>query len=198
MPTQVFDANGGGQGRVFNGNANYNTARTASSGTANTDGTFGNSLSGGTYTVQRYFLPFNTAVIPANATIESAFLRLVADGATFNNADTDTIDVVASTQASDTALANEDFDQAGATTFGALALASWTNSAGANNDITLNATGLAAIIKGGGYTKLGCRMRSDITPATPTGLNQVGLQATDIRLSVTYSVPSESGDFKFL
>lgn len=147
---------------------------------------------GANYRICRAWFHFNTASIPNDATISSAFIRLVGTSTAFANANTTTADIVASTVVSDTALADADFDLRGTTVWGEIALASW-NQAG-NNDLTFNATGLSNISLTG-YSKFAMTNSRDTDNSAPTGLNRVSFDddpANQI-FSVTYTVPSTGG-----
>lgn len=143
------------------------------------------------YRIARGFFHFNTASIPDNATITSAFIRLPGTSTRFVNTNTTTLDIVASTVVSNTVLADTDFDLRGTTVWGELLLSAW-NQAG-NNDIPLNATGLSNISLSG-YSKFAITNSRDTDNSAPTGANSVTFDTTAANqiLSVTYTVP-ESG-----
>jgi len=159
-------------------------------------GGFRHSLSGPNYVIDRYFFHFDTSSIPENATIVSAFLRILGSNTSSANADSDGITLVASTVTSDTTLATSDWANIGATQFiTALTFASF-NTTG-NNDLTLNASGLAAIVLNA-HSKFAIITSRDLSSSAPTGLNNQTFDQSGTLLSVTYSVPDASGDFKFI
>ncbi len=120
------------------------------------------------FNMSRGIMLFDTSSIPAGAAIISARLRLYVE----TKADTNfsqSVNVVASTPASNTALVNADYGQLAATAFiTAATIASLTTSA--YNNLTLNATGLAAITRAG-ITKLGLRLSSDFNNVEPAWVN---------------------------
>ena len=162
----------GVDGYVSNSGTVYSTVHDALAGeTVNKTIDYGNFswnyYSDPTYTIVRAFFTFNTAGIPDDAVIESATLSIYMD--TITNADTTSLNIVQSTQASNTDLVVGDFDACGTTVGGSLALADITNSA--VNVITFNSTGLGFINKTG-YTALCIRISNDVTNNTPTGINR--------------------------
>ena len=144
------------------------------------------------FDLNRYIITFDTSTIPDNATITSAFLRIVGTGK--QDAHTETINVVGSTPADSTNIAVADYDQLGTTVFGTVAIASF--NASGNNDITLNASGLAAISKTG-YTNLGLTVTADTTDTAPVsdGFDYITSTKASNLLSVTYSLPTTGGDY---
>lgn len=115
--------------------------------------------------IYRLIMLFDTTAIPSGATIISARLRIFPT-TIVQTLGGQSIVIVASTPASNTALVNADFVQLGATALSAaITLASLTVSV--YNNIALNAAGLAAITKAG-ITKLGLRIEADRANAEPT------------------------------
>jgi len=186
----TFNVNGDGSGRVHATNATYSTARNATTGTANNGNSTRpvNSWDGSQYFVARAFEPFDTSSLDDGATIQDSantFLRLKGSGVAATNTDSDSLCIVASTQASNTALVNDDYDNIGSTKYNDTDLShgSWNSTAGANNDMTFNATGVAAISKTG-YTPLALRTTKELAGTTPTGHNYVDVQDNNTILSV--------------
>ena len=100
------------------------------------------------YILGRSFVLFDTSSIPANARITAATLSLYGNAVITNLGSTGfTCEVCAANPASNTAIAYTDHTNISRTTFGSLAYASYAT--GSYNVITLNATGIAAITKGG-------------------------------------------------
>lgn len=127
---------------------------------ARSDGTVAN------FDCYRSMYNIDTSAIPDTDTISSATFS--AHGSTIEAVQDDmssSMILVSSTPASDTALANADFDQGGTTSFGGIAVSAWNT--GAYNDIALNATGLAYISKTG-YTNLCAKTELDRANTTPT------------------------------
>lgn len=152
--------------------------------------------------VRSIFL-FDTSGLTSSATISNAVFSVYGDSVTADDltggASTNSkIVLCSSAPASNTALANADYSSLGTTHYGDSAIFNSLNTA-AYNDITLNASGLAAISKTS-ITKFGCRSGWDIDNTT-TGLtwhgsgqtrfgiffaDQTGT-ANDPKLVVTYS-----------
>lgn len=157
--------------------------------------------------LQRAFFLFDTSTI-GSGVASAATLSIY--GGTFgggggkadNRSIAPNVDIYTSSPASNTTLVTGDFDQVGSTslTTGAVSYAAWT--AGAYNDFTLNASGLAAIATTG-ITKLAARNGNyDAAGTAPTAAfgdigayltgvyaNNTGTSA-DPKLVVTYTVPS--------
>ncbi len=143
---------------------------------------------GNLYTIDRDFHPFDTSSLP-NLSISSAFVRYVGT-ADANDADGVSLHVVESTQASVNTLATSDWTLIGSVSFGSIAKASWNQSG--NNDVNLNASGIAKIIAGGD-TKLGAITDRDLNNSAPTGVNIFGISSVGtIVLSVTGTLGDSS------
>jgi len=136
-----------------------------------TAGVFSGSVkwSASNWEVDKGFTLFDTSSIPDGDTISSATMSYYQHTAGNNvNTDGDTAHVVSAAPASNTNLVAGDFTTAGSASYGSLAFASWTNDA--YNDISLNASGIAAISKTG-VTKFALRSQRDIDNSAPTGVN---------------------------
>lgn len=147
--------------------------------------------------IHRAFFLFDTSSIPDSATILSATFELYITAKTTTLA-AQSLVLVTSTPASNTALVTDDYEQVGTTAQSdTLALASVTTSA--YNLLTLNAAGLASISKTG-VTKFGLRLEADRANAEPTWASsaQADISAdfadgtNDPKLNVTYSQPMGS------
>lgn len=119
------------------------------------------------YKIKRGFLVWNTSSLPDGCTILSAKIRLYCGVLTDNISGDPDIVVTGNNQASNTAIVDEDYDQLNTSNHGDKALS--TMSAGAWNEITLDASGRNAISKTG-YTKFGLRNSRDLND-NPPGLN---------------------------
>ena len=196
----TFTANGGGQGRVGATNATYITAHDATTGTKSNDITRPTNATG--FEIQRGFAPFDTSAIIDDATIavgSSTFIRCLVTGKDDN--DSDSISVVASTQASDTALVGDDYDNVGTTKFvtdKTIADITTAVAPGSANDFQLNASGIANISKTG-YSKFAWRTAKDIASTAPTvGNNNIQMVDNTNLLSVEYSVAEKQGHVYFM
>lgn len=110
---------------------------------------------------------FDTSSIPDSATIDSATFELVAISKTDNF--TDSMSMVTSAPASNTALVAGDFDSLGTTKQASdITIASITADSSTFTAFTLNATGLSNISKTG-VTKFGVRGTADNDNNEPTG-----------------------------
>jgi len=170
----TFYSNAGGDGGILYTDNDYATAHNASSGEEldNTEA-YGrlaeNEISGISYYINRAFFPFDTSAIGDSDTIISAIFSFYSG--TKRSGAGDSLAVVLSTQASNTNLILEDYDQLG-TTVGSNLLTTEDVVVGQYNNLTLNSTGRGWISKTG-YTSLGVRMKKDIDNVTPTTLESI-------------------------
>lgn len=192
-----------GNGAVYASGASWATVRSAAAGSTSTYNQslidvagFGGlirsqNLGGGSYDIIRAFFPFDTSSIPDGAVISSAVFSIYGYSTT-NNDNSSAAALVGATPASNTVLADGDFDQVGSTRFcdSDIAFASWS-TAGYNN-FTLNATGIAAVAKAG-YTVFGLRTSHDLDNSAPAGTNKIGgytngaAEANSPKLVITYT-----------
>lgn len=119
---------------------------------------------GGVYYITRGFFLFDTSVIPDTDVISSATLSLYTGPTGIADNDGASVDVVASTPASDTAITVLDYDQVGTTVFSTLDMGSL--SLGAYNALAFNASGIAAITKTG-VSKFATRSSKDTSNTAP-------------------------------
>jgi hypothetical protein len=151
--------------------------------------------------ISRVFLLFDTSSLPNTASISSASLTVYITGKGNDDDDTDdTLSVVTSTPASNTALVTADFDQLGTTLQATAKDITDDITASADAVFTLNSTGRGNISLTS-ITKFGLREGHDLGNTQPfdgsaTGnyvvmysADQTGT-ADDPVLSVTYTVPS--------
>jgi hypothetical protein len=136
----------------------------------------GSKVGAGNYSIGRAFLPFDTSLLPAGVSIQSAVLHLYRDDSitAFSNADTTALHVVSSTEANPASLAVGDYDATGAVSGGSINLASTSNTT--YFTITLNATALSWVTKAGN-TLLALRISTDLTNTEATGNNVIAMQA---------------------
>jgi hypothetical protein len=139
--------------------------------------------------VGRDIFLFDTSAIPDTDTISSATFSMYGAGSleqTAINATDRVMHIVATTPASNTALAAADYGQFGTTSFGSFdpgaSFASWAT---AYNDFTVNATGLANISKTG-ITKFGVRLYADMVGSWTSGWGGLGA-TSDSRLYCQYA-----------
>ena len=129
----------------------------------------------GNYTLGRAATLFNTAAISPDV-VSSATLSFygLADK---DDGDTQTVNIVASTPASNADITTADYDQFGTTLLSGTTIR--LNVFGTSyNDFPLNATGVAAISTSG-ITKLGARLNLDISNTAPTANGYVSFSAAD-------------------
>jgi hypothetical protein len=146
--------------------------------------------------ISRSFLLFDTSALPDNATINSATFAVYVTATTNSDNDgDDTLNLVTTTPASNTALSTADYDQVGSVNQ-ATPLDITSLSTNAYNTFTLNGTGLGNISKTS-ITKFGLREGHDfINSKIATGMsNYVGFSSADQtgtsqdpKLEVTYTV----------
>jgi hypothetical protein len=137
------------------------------------------------YSVGRAFYPIDTSGIGVDATISAASMFVYVGT---NQSNGQTLRLVSASQASIGQLEVADFNNIGSTQFG-----SATPTASQYDEIVVDATGRAIIVKDG-YTKFAILMGKDFDNSTPTGMDYVQLRfsaytgtASDPYLSVTYS-----------
>ena len=194
MPTLAVNASLSGM--LDNSGSVYTTVQSAASGIATQDPAnpeIANSKSGATFYIYRSVLVFDTSALPSGVIITAAVISLYGqakDVATAFN-----VDIVSGTDLADTLVAADYGDLLDDTTsFGSITSTAWTVSAW--NDITLNATGIAAIVKAG-ITRFGIRNSLDIAISEPTAFNYVqfvGLgYGTDAKITITYTAGEGAG-----
>lgn len=151
------------------------------------------------YGVSRSFLCFDLASnVPAGATITAVDLYVYVYGA--SSADGGSVQLVASTQASPTALATSDWSAVGSTDLAtAKTFASLTT--GAYNTFSLNAAGITAANAAiSSYLKLAFRASKDVSNTAPTDRSYMSISYSDQTGSgedpyivVTYTPPPGAG-----
>lgn len=176
MATYTFTATATGTGYSGGWNDTWSTVRNLTDGLNTSSNTnpivyAGKYASSPLYQIYRGFTNFDTSSIGDSETILSAQVRFGASVAF--NVDSTSLHLVAGTQASLTTLANADFDQAGATSFGSINLSAIDGT----DSIDLNASGLAHISKTGS-TKFAFRLGRDLDNSTPTGKNELSFTST--------------------
>jgi len=191
MATTIFDITQGSRLRFY-GNTGQTWDQVHDAAAAQTeieDGQASLEVSGtaNVYDLCRYIITFDTSDIPDNAVITSAFIRIAGTGK--GDAHTETLNVVGATPADASSIVIGDYDQLGTTVFGSITLADF--NASGNNDISLNASGLANISKTG-YSSFGLTISADTedSPAGTNGVDYITSTRGSNKLSVTYSVPA--------
>lgn len=157
------------------------------------------------YSVIRGFVATDVSALETDTTsIDAVLFKPYIISTSFQNADTTSLDVVATTEATANSLVVEDFDQTTTTKYAtSIALASLNQDA--YNTFTFNATGIAAVdaLIDSDWLKFGTRLARDTDNSSPTGLNEVQYQlshhANPPILDVTYTRPSTAtGNFSFI
>jgi hypothetical protein len=108
--------------------------------------------------LKRTIMVFDTTSIPAGATVTSATLTLRGYFKS-SGLGTDTLELVSANPASTSSIVAADYSTLGSTSFGSVSYASWT--VGADNVISLNASGLSNITVNG-ISKFGLRLGWDL------------------------------------
>ena len=122
--------------------------------------------SGNWKSLQRGIVLFDTSTLPDTDTINSATMSVYGQNI-INTLSGTGLNIYSSTPASNTAIANEDYDQLGTTAFSS-AISTGAISTTAYNDFVLNASGLAGISKTS-VSKFGARESSfDAPNSSPT------------------------------
>ena len=189
-------------GIAGNDDAPYATSHDAASGSSANDSASSSNLyrqrnSGGTYFIDRGIFLFDTSSLTALATISAATIsfkvNLKADP------DVDSLSIVTSNPASNTAVTAADFNKVGNAITSPTKQATDVPTSGIDasgtvyTDIALNATGIGNVSKTS-ITKFGTRSAQDCSKTAPTGNNflvayfadETGT-TSDPKLVVTYS-----------
>lgn len=191
--TDPFTANTG-EGRIDRGNdAAWADARGAASGNS-TAATINVYASTGFYIIRSFF-PIDTSSIGSGSTIVAGgnTFKVYRDdsiGSGFFNDNSTRVELVQTTQASNTSLATSDYSLITFTSGGNFTYASTSNNA--YSTITLNTTA-DAWISTTAHTKLALIAGRDFDNSQPTGTNQIYFQArggaNPPTLTVTYTRP---------
>lgn len=200
MPTDTFYPAVDAAVRRYTGSETWQQAHDASSSTDVFDTNASTSLVASYASlglVTRSLLSFDTSSIPDDAIVTGATITLTGAGSVTGS--NGTVDLVASTQASGTAVVAADYSRVGTTLLAnQIALGSW-NGSGANV-FTLNAAGIAALNLSG-YTKFAVRHSSDRLNSSPGSDNAVPAYfseqtgtGSDPVLSVTYVQAKTASD----
>ena len=175
-----------GEGRVYMlNNATWAGARDAATGDATNGAVDIQSNGGANYTNVRAFFPFDTSSLPDTAIISAANFQYYAN--VIVNTDTTTAVLVVQTQASNTSLAVEDYDQVAFIAKATVALSAITTSA--YNTFTISDL---TTISTTGHTKFALITGRDLANSQPTGDNIMTGDnrgaANPPKLTVTYTV----------
>lgn len=179
--------------------AHDDTAGTAADATSTTGQVLCQPSADGGWRIDRGFLPFDTSTLPDGITIDSATLNIML-GSKTDNVSGVTIDLITTTQASNTTLEVADFDQVG-TTEQATALTIASMAVDVYSIYTLNATGIGNISLTG-FSQFGLRTSHDTdnsactnaatnTSAASFYLSEQSGTLQDPYLAITY--PSSTG-----
>jgi len=144
--------------------------------------------------IGRAFFPFNTAALPEDISVTAVTFWLKPQY--INDAAGGYMNLVQTTQASNTSLVDADYDQCGAVhspTLGATAINLSAMSVDTYATFTLSATGRGWIVTDG-YTLLGMREKADLIDTKPGATSQLGFYmseytgtGSDPYIVVTYS-----------
>lgn len=129
-------------------------------------------VSGGNYFIYRGFLPFDTSSLGAGASIASASLGI---NVTAVNTNGHNIYIVTATQASNTQLVDEDYDQLGTVAQSDNPL---DGTSTGDKSQALNATGISNISLTG-FTKLGLRSNADFNNSTPVDIRDTNIGTSE-------------------
>lgn len=157
-------------------------------------------LDAGNYNINRSFFPIDTSSLPNDANVTSATFKAYRDDAVtaFGNVDSTSLHIVTQTQASNTALVAEDYDQVSFTSKGSITFASTSNNA-YTSDITITDLTIISLT---GHTKIALITGRDQADSAPTGINTIAFQgrggANPPTLTVTYSLGGGAVGYKSL
>lgn len=212
LAVDIYSGAGDGQVKNNPGSTNWATVHDATNGSAfDSTGTIANAMVDkdvANFEITRTFFPTDTSSLGAGATITAATFKGYVIGV--YNADDDGddwINVVQTSQASNTVLATEDYDQCGAVsnpTEGATRIDYTGLATSAYTTWTLNATGLTWI-NPTGYTLIGLREGHDAINSAFAGANNTndGIQintseqtgtANDPYMTITYTAAPAAGE----
>ncbi|MFA6256697.1 MAG: hypothetical protein WCT29_00075 [Candidatus Paceibacterota bacterium] len=204
----------GVDGYIVGSDASWATLLAATAGSSANTGTGNDTVFvatnyvGGVYTIRRAIFSFDTSAIPNADSISSATFSLIGRDGGYEFTDNQPmVRVVGATPASTNDLVVEDFDQLGTTQYVDTppTNAQWIASANIYVNMTLNASGIAAISKTSNtYLAVRSKMDLDGTPAPVNGNNYISTHmadsfgtANDPKLVVVHSVvPSTGSVFK--
>lgn len=195
MATVTLNEIGGGNIVGMSNETTWNAARTAATADTINTGDFmeATKIAANNWNLRRSLMWFDTSAL-SGVTINSAKLIHAAISNRTND-DTCTMHVVNHT-GTDSTIVQADFDQTQTTSFGSVLLGSL--STGGTTDITLNASGIAAINTSGGHTALAIIFDRDKDNSDPTGVNQYQCNPTGHQLYIDYTPASTSGFFALL
>jgi len=147
---------------------------------------------------------FDTSSIGSNV-VSDAVYSFTSNQAT-DTATELTFNIVSSNPASNTSVADADYDNFGTTSFGTIESDAVTHDSATYNSITLNGDGEAAISTSG-ITKLGMRWHADMADAEPSsgtsgaGCSQLSADSSgtsqDPKLVVTHAAPAFTPEVRF-
>ncbi|HLD11734.1 MAG TPA: hypothetical protein VJB91_02420, partial [Patescibacteria group bacterium] len=176
---------GSQDGEIIKSGADWTTVRSASSGdtiwTGNADVTTMTDYSGGTYTIKRSYLVFDSSSLPDDAVIVSATIRL---GGTWISGSGGELHIVQGTQGA--TLTTSDYPAIGSTSYGSETFTGNFQT----KTITLNSSGISNIsLTGSSYFAV--LEDHDLDNTTPTGSAGTAFNAseggTPPRLTVNYT-----------
>src|SRR3990167_7163731 len=203
--TTFYAYTGSGDGYVGNsaGQGNWASVRSASSGsvvdyTSATGYCMITQNTGAGTLIYRSFYPFDTSSVCAGSTITLVVFEVY--GSSNYSDTTDSVNVVAGTQASVTELVLDDFDQVGSTVFSDAISLHLSNTE--YNAFLLNSNGLANISKTA-TSKFACRGTKDINNTDPSGqanghsvyFSEQAGTSKDPLLAVEYTLPAGASFF---
>lgn len=192
-----FEAATGGTAGIYAANATYSTARSASTASGAQQAIGNDAVAG--YEITRWFCPTDFSTIAAGSDVTATNGYLYPTGR--NTTTDDTGKFILTTQASTSAIANDDFDNLtlnSPTTYG---------TSGAYSSFTLNQYSAAIAMTAGfqtlveaaagvGFVKMGMRATGDIdntTPTTRSFLNFSQSNGQRTKFAITWTPPSAAG-----
>lgn len=166
-PTE-FQAASGGTGGIYATDAVYTTARSATSASADQQA-ISNDGVGGVFEITRWFCPTDFSIISAGSDVTAASGAIWP--VTRNTTIDDTLQFILTTQASTSAISNDDFDNLtlnSPTVYGTSGAYSTLNL-NAYNTVTMTA-GFQTLVESGagGFIKMGARASGDVSNTSPT------------------------------
>lgn len=177
----------------------YSLARDAATGTSASDTIASDAfitnykVSASSWYVRRGFFGFNVSSVGSD-TMSAVVFSICGSGDNFENVDTDGIEIVSGSPASNTALSTGDFDAIGSTSYATKLLSAWDKTINTYNNFTLDSTGISYV---DGWSSVGflvTRSTKDLSNTAPTGGNacnclyaETSSTTSDPKLVITHS-----------
>lgn len=179
--------------------ATYALAHDAATGTSASDTVASDAfitnykVSSSSWYVRRAFFGFDVTSVGSD-TMSAVVFSICGSGDNFENVDSDGIEIVSGSPASNTALSTADFDAIGSTSYATKLLSTWDKTINVYNDFSLSGAGITYV---DGWSSVGflvTRSTKDLSNTAPTGGNacnclyaDTASTTSDPKLVITHS-----------